>query len=115
MANQAPPSFSAGPPPQAMPFPSSAGGTSISKYSFVPAGLSAPGNDDNDDGNNEVPLYVPILNSLVSSIKGQVNVQGEEVLTTQQTSFQMESCRRELKWELEDVCILCEDETSPTT
>ena len=102
MANQAPPSFGTGPPPQAMPFPSSAGGTSISKYSFVPAGLSAPGDDDDDDGNNEVPPYVPILNSLVSSIKGQVNVQGEEVLTTQQTIFRMKSRRRELKRELEE-------------
>ena len=79
----------------------------------MPAGLSAPGNDDNDNGNNEVPLYVPILNSLVSSIKGQVNVQGKEVLTTQQTIFQMESRCHKLKWELEDVRIQCEDETSP--
>ena len=44
-----------------------------------------------------------------------MNVQGEEVLTTQQTIFQMESRRRELKRELEDVRVRREDETSPAT
>ena len=44
-----------------------------------------------------------------------MNVKGKEVLTTQQTIFQMESHHHKLKWELEDVCVQCKDDTSPLT